>query len=89
MTTYESNFINWKQRLVNASTEGFLYKKYASLINVFTIKHPLFVNTFLSYTKLEKRVWCAEFVYYNTDDEKLKKMAFKYLCKKEGKTKLW
>lgn len=89
MTTYENNFIDWELRLIKAGTEGFLYKSYSSIINYFTIKHPMFVNTFMNYTKLEKRVWCAQLVYYHTDDKKLKNKAFKYLCKKEGKTKLW
>ena len=81
-----NNDIEFKKERIESATKGLIKKNY-SLMLEFLKKWFGYneVMTFLRYSKVEKRAFCARLVYFNAEDEKLKKKAYKW----KGRTCLW
>ena len=81
-----NNDIEFKKERIESATKGFIKKNYDSMLDFLQkwFGHSELM-TFLRYSKVEKRVFCARLVYFNTQDEKLKKKAYKW----KGRTGLW
>lgn len=81
-----NNDIEFKKERIEAATKGFEKKNYDKMLSFLGkwFGHNELM-TFLRYSKMEKRVFCARVVYLNTDNEKLKKKANKW----KGKCLIW
>lgn len=81
-----NNDIEFKKERLEAAVRGYSKKNYDLMLDFLQkwFGHNELM-TFLRYSKLEKRAFCARLVYFNTEDEKLKKKAKKM----ERKTQLW
>ena len=81
-----NNDIEFKKERIGAAVKGYSKKNYDLMLDFLQkwFGHNELM-TFLRYSKVEKRAFCARLVYFNVEDEKLKKKAYKW----KGRTGLW
>jgi hypothetical protein len=81
-----NNDIEFKKERLEAAIKGYSKKNYDLMLDFLQkwFGHNELM-TFLRYSKVEKRAFCARLVYFNAEDEKLKNKANKM----KGKTSVW